>query len=329
MNNRGSVLVIVLWSLFFLAMLAVAVHAYVMPYAEVSGKLVGRTQMHYFANAGVERAIFEIENDDTELYDSLYDSWSNNDAAFNNVAINGGAYTVVKEAVPSGTKLQYGLTDEEGRININKATQPVLKNLFEKIAAVEAEEAEAIADSIIDWRDKDDGLHANGKENDYYQSLDQPYDCKNSDFETVTELLWVGGVTPQMFDKIKDCITVYGEGSVNVNTAGVPVLVSLGMEEALAERIVNFRAGASPAKEGETPSNVFTDDASVATVLATAGQLSGDEIAQLQRVTPFLGVRSNNFRGRVIGSYMPGGRTETISFVYDRQEKTVKYWREE
>ena len=61
MNNKGSVLILVLWSLFILAMLAVAVYAYVLPHAELSGRLMERTKMHYFANAGVERAIFEVK----------------------------------------------------------------------------------------------------------------------------------------------------------------------------------------------------------------------------------------------------------------------------
>ncbi|MDD5225733.1 MAG: type II secretion system protein GspK [Candidatus Omnitrophica bacterium] len=328
MNNRGSVLIIVLWSLFFLAMLAVAVHAYVMPYAELSGKLLNKTQMHYFANAGVERAIFEVENDDTELYDSVYDSWSNNDEAFRHVAINGGEYSAIKDATVSDEEPQYGLMDEEAKININKASQEVLKNLFEKVAQVESEEAGAIADSIIDWRDKDDVIHKDGKENDYYQSLAQPYDCKNGDFEAEEELLWVGGVTPEMFEKIKVHITLYGDGAVNVNTASVPVLMSLGLDEALAEKVVHFRSGSSPVKGDDIPENVFADAGSIAGLLDKAEHLSGEEIALIQSVVPLLGVRSNNFRGYIVGSFGPGGKTEKIVFVYDRQEKIVKYWRE-
>jgi DNA uptake protein ComE-like DNA-binding protein len=309
-------------------MLAVAVHAYVMPYAELSGKLTDRTQMRYFANAGVERAIFEVENDATELYDVLNDSWSSDDEAFNNVAIGRGAFSAVKDAAIAGDKPEYGLTDEESKININKVPQQVLKDLFEKVAQVDAESANAIADAIIDWRDEDDIPQKDGKENDYYQSLGLPYDCKNGNFEVAEELLLVGGVLPEMFEKIKNHITVYGEGSVNVNTAGVPVLESLGMDEALARKVVNFRTGSSSAKEGEIPENVFPEAASIAALLEKTGALSGDEIAQIQRATALLGVRSDNFRGRITGFYVREGKTEKIEFVYDRKEKIVKFWRE-
>ncbi len=318
----------VLWSLFFLAMLAVAVYANVLPHAELSSKLMEKTKMHYFANAGVERAIFEAENDDTELYDSLYDSWSNNDAAFNNVAIDGGTFSAIKDGAVPGDKPQYGLTDEEGKININKASQQVLKNLFEKVAQVEPEEADAIADSIIDWRDEDDVAHKNGKEDDYYRSLEHPYHCKNSDFEVNEELLEVGGVTPEMFNKIKNYITVYGEGAVNVNTASIPVMLSLGMDEGLAEKIINFRAVSSPRKEGAATEGVFTDASSIIELLTKVESLSGDEVAQMQRIVPLLGVRSDNFKGNITGSYVHEGRVETIVFVYDRKERIVKSWRE-
>jgi general secretion pathway protein K len=327
-NERGSVLIIALWSLFFLAMLAVAVHGYVMPYAELSGKLMNRTQMRSFANAGVERAIFEVENDTTDLYDSLRDIWSSQDAAFDHVAIRGGTFSALKDVAEAGEKPEYGLTDEERKININTASQIVLKNLFEKVAHADPRDAEAMADSIIDWRDKDDVPEKSGKENDYYQSLGQPYDCKNSPFEVIEELLCVGGMTPEIFEKIKACVTIYGEGAVNVNTASVPVLVSLGLDEALAEKILHFRAGPSSEKEGEVPLGVFTDESLIADQLGTAERLSGDEMAQVQRVVPLLGVRSNNFSGQIVGSYGNTGKTEKVSFVYDRKEQLVKSWRE-
>ncbi|MFH0986379.1 MAG: general secretion pathway protein GspK [Candidatus Omnitrophota bacterium] len=329
MNNRGSVLIIVLWSLFFLAMLAVSVHGYVMPYAELSGTLMRRTQARCFANAGVERAIFEVENDNTDLYDSLRDSWSRNNAAFNHVAIAGGTFSALKDTAGASDEPQYGLTDEEGKININTASQAVLKNLFEKIAHVDPRDADAIADSIIDWRDKDDVPGKDGKENDYYQSLEQPYDCKNSPFEVKEELLLVGGITPEIFEKIKDYVTIYGDGVVNVNTASVPVLVSLGMDETVAEKVLHFRARPSSKKEGEVPEGVFTDESLIADLLGAAEHLSGDEIAQVQRVAPLLGVRSNNFSGHIVGSYVHAGKTEKVSFVYDRKEQIVKSWREE
>ena len=55
--------------------------------------------------------------------------------------------------------------------------------------------------------------------------------------EVLDELLLVKGVTRDIFDKVKDRVTVYGTGQVNINTAGMRVLQSLGMSEELAEKI--------------------------------------------------------------------------------------------
>jgi type II secretory pathway component PulK len=327
-GRRGSVLIAVLWSLFFLAMLAVAVNAYVRPQMELSAKLLGKAKMYYLARAGVERAILEIENDATSNYDSLYDSWSSNEAAFKDVKLGGGTYSAVKPAV-KGTKEEYGLTDEESKININRAPQSVLKNLFEKDAGLGAEEAGAIADSILDWVDRDDSLHKDGKESSYYEFLSEPYPCKNGYFEAPEELMLVNGVTREVFDKVKDVITIYGNGTVNVNTADARVLKAIGLSSEAAEKIISLRESASSSIDDEKPANVFTDASIIANVLKESGPSALGEAAQLARAAGILGVKSDSFRGTIKGSWGREGRSQDITFVYDRNDKLIKYWREE
>src|SRR5207247_1078297 len=55
-----------------------------------------------------------------------------------------------------------------------------------------------IANSILDWMDPDDEPRSNGAENDYYQTLPNPYRAKNGPLDTIEELLLVKGVTPQL-----------------------------------------------------------------------------------------------------------------------------------
>lgn len=317
----------VLWSLFFLAMIAVAINSYVRPQMEFSSRLSGAARLYYIARAGVQRAILEVENDATEDYDSLYDSWSVNDEVFGNVSFGPGTFSVVKAAPSGGSKEQYGLTDEESKININKASHDVLRNLFVNEAAISEKDADGIADAILDWVDKDEALHKDGKEDDYYQSLSEPYHCKNGPFEAVEELLLVAGVTRESFDKVKDIITIYGDGMVNINTAGARALKALGLSEEAAEEIIKFRSEQNSKKEDEAPSNVFTDASAIAEVLKKADV--GDQDATITRAAAVLGVKSDNFRGVVKGSIIHGGKSETITFVYDRNDKIIKYWREE
>jgi general secretion pathway protein K len=64
---------------------------------------------------------------------------------------------------------------------------------------VEGEARDIIVDSILDWRDADDFYRIHGAENDYYQSLKEPYRCKNGNFDSIEELLLVRGITPALF----------------------------------------------------------------------------------------------------------------------------------
>ena len=105
--------------------------------------------------------------------------------------------------------------------------------------------------AIIDWTDSDDQVtclpfvkHENlGAESDYYDNLDPPYRCRNGPLQTTEELLLVKVITPQIFDRIKGYVTVYGDGKINVNCASRSVLASMSekMDAALAQLIIDRR----------------------------------------------------------------------------------------
>ncbi len=64
---------------------------------------------------------------------------------------------------------------------------------------VEAEQADIITDSILDWVDPDDLVNPFGAESEYYYSLPEPYPAKNGFFDVPEELLLVRGVTPEIY----------------------------------------------------------------------------------------------------------------------------------
>jgi general secretion pathway protein K len=151
----------------------------------------------------------------------------------------------------------YTITDEDGKLNINGATQEQLKSVFLE-SGVAAEDADTIVDSILDWIDANDLHRLNGAEEDYYRSLDRPYSCKDGRFETIEELLLVKGMTPEIFygsravkntsgepeqdEEVKfsgvvDLLTVTGSGFININTSPEPVLVSV-LGDAAANNIL-------------------------------------------------------------------------------------------
>ena len=105
--------------------------------------------------------------------------------------------------------------------------------------------------AIIDWTDSDEEttclpfiMNANlGAESDYYRGLDSAYRSKNAPLDTTEELLLIKGITPDVFDRIRDHVTVKGDGKININSASKLVIESLSekMDSALAQMIVSRR----------------------------------------------------------------------------------------
>jgi general secretion pathway protein K len=147
---------------------------------------------------------------------------------------------------------------EAGKVNINSVSDATLRKIITQMG-LEGEERDVITDSILDWRDADDFYRLNGAENDYYQSLKEPYRCKNGPLDSIEELLLVRGVTPDLFygkkaaptgegekgDRIglRDLFSIYSPGEqVDINSALVPVLrVVLGLPADVARSIVRGR----------------------------------------------------------------------------------------
>jgi general secretion pathway protein K len=125
---------------------------------------------------------------------------------------------------------------------------------------LEGEARDVIVDSILDWRDPDDFYRVNGAENDYYQSLKEPYQCKNGNFDSIEELLLVKGVTPELFHGrkavktgegeaqegrigLKEIFSIYAPGAqIDINSATAVALRGiLGIPGEVAEKIVKAR----------------------------------------------------------------------------------------
>jgi len=131
-------------------------------------------------------------------------------------------------------QFSYRITDEEGRLNLNRATPELLHRLLTEVG-VERAGRDVIVDSILDWRDSNEEHRLNGAESDdYYLTLPAPYRSKNADFDSVDELLQVRGMTREIlygrpeFPGLAEYLTVAGAGAINVNTVSAPVLRALG-----------------------------------------------------------------------------------------------------
>jgi general secretion pathway protein K len=144
------------------------------------------------------------------------------------------------------------LKDKSGTLNRSKIDQVLrLFDLLNRQKDAQPKISYGLVPSIIDWTDRDDQVtslpfirsDSRGAESGYYQKLKPPYACRNGLLETTEELLLVKGITPEVFDRISDYVTVFGDGKININYAPALVLQSLSeeMNAALAQLIVDRR----------------------------------------------------------------------------------------
>jgi general secretion pathway protein K len=158
-----------------------------------------------------------------------------------------------------GGSYRVEIQDESGKINVNTVSEEQLRLLIDA-CGIDKQDGDIIADSILDWRDRDALYRLNGAEDDYYQSLDPPYMAGNGRIETLEELLLIRGITPDYFYGypartpegnvtyrygLSRYFTVYSTRSqsrINVNYAHLPVLMSIpGMLPQAAQMIYKRR----------------------------------------------------------------------------------------
>ncbi len=156
------------------------------------------------------------------------------------------------------------ITEENSKLNVNllrdkggKVDRTRTEQLLRLIDVLNREQTDlphitySLAPAIIDWTDSDNEVtnlpfiqHENmGAESSYYNRLQVPYNCKNALLDTTEELLLVKGITQEVFNRIRDYVTVYGDGKVNINSASRQVIecLSENMDAVLAQMIIDRR----------------------------------------------------------------------------------------
>ena len=345
-SKKGSILILTLWVLSFLTIFAVGLSYNVSGQLRMASHFQDRLKAYYLANAGIERAIVELAADQTPASDSLNEVWANNEEFFKEAPIGNGyitlSYTMTmvgeNEEAESGEDeseedgaqqvVFYGVMDENSRVNINKVPVNILEILLERIADLDKGEAAEIANAIVDWRDTDIVISPGGAESSYYEGLEVPYECKNGEFQAIEELLLVKGMTPEIFSKLQNVITIYGEGKININTVDATTLYGLGLDMDFAEAVVEFRLG-NDAEMGTDDDNVFTTTGE----LRNIGPFFTEESTQLNYILGVLTVKSDIFRINSFGIFETGQRRlhRNIVCVVKRQKAAppeILYWRE-
>ena len=329
---NGVILIFALWIMFLLSLFALYLGYGARQKVIIVKRLGQREGIRLIAEAGIKKAIFEINRDNNTGVDSFSDYWAHNEGDFKDIKVGKGRFNVFYNH-SGGGKINkiFGIVDEARKININKAGITTLQRLFKEVLDMNGYDAKALAASIVDFRDADSTLSIpqGSAEDSYYRHLSEPYDCKDANFEVLDELLLVRGMNKSIFNKIKGFITIYGDSKmVNINTAPKEVLYAIGIEENLVDKIVSYREGED--KEIATlDDNIFNSSGSVVAQLSQYYSLSTDEVANLSNVVAagFIGVSSSYFSISSHAKLDYSAITGNINCIVDRKGD-VLFWRE-
>lgn len=193
----------------------------------------------------------DLQNDaDDELtVDRKSEIWAEENMVF---TVENGAYTGK-------------LTDLQGRFNLNSLKPPsiaagdflpqvpytISQGIFIRLLqalgnddfSISEQDAVAITESIIDWLDEDSmptGFGC-GEDDGYYTIEDrQAHRVANGPFYSVSELRLICNLPLELYYRLRDYVTVWpisGQSSININTAGMPLLRSIFVDKSDVETL--------------------------------------------------------------------------------------------
>lgn len=149
---------------------------------------------------------------------------------------------VVPEMAFGDARFALLLRDVGAALNLNEATEDMLRNFFSQGMDLDWAEADKLAQAILDWRDEDDIPRINGAEREEYLREGALVLPANRDFVELDELRHVRGMTPELYVRAAPHLTLLGEGRINVNAAPEPVLLALpGVDRGAASAMLRLR----------------------------------------------------------------------------------------
>ena len=229
-NQKGIALIIVLWITTLLMLIASSFIYAMRTDVNIVANSLARARLEAAADAAVQRSVFEMSKPP-----QLPGRWTTDGVA------QSWSY--------QGVAVEVGMTDESGKIDINTASDALLRGLF-LAQGMKEEEAATVTDAILDWRDPDLLKRLRGAEEADYLAAGYSYKPANAAFQSTEELRLVMGMTPELFDKVAPLITIYSrQPGINAGIASRGVLRALpGATDVLVDQYIAQREQARAAK---------------------------------------------------------------------------------
>jgi len=258
--SRGSALIVAIWTIALLSILVVSFAFDAHLETKVLSVTRKRHQAEYLAMSGITIAEMLMDKQGKvsggEAPEAVADDrWYQPSLLLK----RGKPVSGLVEKLGAGY-IRLDIEPEPGRRNVNRLTDDDWERILQ-VGGVPEELWPTLIDSFRDWTEPDGKPpRTNGaKTDDYYNTLTPPYRIRGSAVDTVRELLLVkgfretilsGGVLnpddlpahQKVLSGIQDMLTTYGDGKVNVNAAGLRVLMTLpGVDDLVAHAIVEER----------------------------------------------------------------------------------------
>lgn len=334
-GQKGAVLIFVLWVLSFLAVLAVNLGYGVRQKMTFMKRIESRSQAQHVVEGGVKVAVTLLLNDlqrNQFQYTAAAKTFRhNNPSRFADIRMEDGSCEV---SYPVGTPStsqdrMFGVIDEESKINVNTADKLTLQSIISQVLVVDDNYAEKLAESIYDWRQLGDSEIKGFTGDDYYSNLKFPYPKKSLPFEMPDELLLIKGMDRAKYEILRNFVTVYGNGQVNVNTASKQVLIALGLNETVAEKILALRRGPDGV-DNTADDHMFYRTFDIATEVNAYAKMEDAEMRMIDSLNQrgVLGTNSYYFTVNCLAFLKGTNEKRRAVVTFSSTDNRIVYWNE-
>lgn len=223
-NQNGVALIIVILMISIIVTLTIRLNRDMRSEVYDAVNLSDQIRLRYVAESGIYAGEALLLADKNQ-FDALTEDWAKTEIL-----------SLRSEEFFDNASFKLLIEDEGGKIQINSLVDgnnynPVVRDMLLRLLTgphfrLDNSKAEEIVDSVKDWIDTDKETTGRGKDGM----------VKNAKFDCIEELLMIKGVSRELFfgsDEffgLINCMTVFGDGKININTAPEPVVRALSAQ---------------------------------------------------------------------------------------------------
>ena len=195
-RQRGFALLIVLWTVGFLALLGTQIVGAGRSDTQLADNLKQAAVLAAAADGAVADAMFHMQ-------------------AARDLRLR--ADGVVREVRIGQTPVLVRIDNESDRVNLNTASRPLLQSLIIEVGGAPGV-ADRLAAAILDWHTETATARPGGAKAADYRAARRSYGPPATPFRSVDELKDVLGMTPELYAQIAPHVTVLSEGDPDLST---------------------------------------------------------------------------------------------------------------